>query len=66
MLLPMLAGQGLARHGEILSEIGALVDRGKLRPLLDPARFSLTDVSAAYTHLEKGHAIGKVVIDICP
>lgn len=64
MLLPMLTGKYLERHGEILSEITQLVDDGKLHPVLDPQQFSLDDLPAAYAHLASGKAIGKVVIDI--
>lgn len=64
MLLPMLTGKHLARHGEILGEIAQLVDAGKLHPVLDPVQFSLDDVSAAHAHLASGKAVGKVVVDI--
>lgn len=64
MLLPMLTGKNLETHGKILVEITKLVNAGKLRPLLDPAQFSLEDVPAAYAHLASGKAVGKVVVDI--
>lgn len=64
MLLPMLTGKNLARHGEILKDIAQLVEASKLRPVLDPLRFSLDDVNAAYAHLESGQAVGKIVVDI--
>ncbi|OZI60537.1 zinc-dependent alcohol dehydrogenase family protein [Bordetella genomosp. 11] len=64
MLLPMLTGQGLAHHGDILREVATLVDAGTLAPLLDPVRFSLENAEAAHAHLHSGRAMGKVVIDI--
>jgi NADPH2:quinone reductase len=64
MLLPMLTGEGRARHGEILAEAAALADRGGLTPLLDARRFALADVAAAHAHLEGGKAVGKVVLDV--
>lgn len=64
MLLPMLTGQGLAHHGDILREVAALVDAGKLTPLLDPVRFPLAETAAAHAHLDSGSALGKVVIDL--
>lgn len=64
MLLPMLTGQGLAHHGDILREVAALVDAGKLTPLLDSVRFPLAETAAAHAHLDSGRALGKVVIDI--
>jgi NADPH2:quinone reductase len=64
MLLPLLTGIGRERHGAILREIAALADAGKLRPLVDETRFTLSTAVDAYRHLESGAATGKVVIDI--
>lgn len=64
MLLPMLHDRGRAHQGEIMRQAAALAEAGKLRPLLDPRRFALADVAEAHRHLEDGHAVGKVVIDI--
>ncbi|MGV9233539.1 zinc-dependent alcohol dehydrogenase family protein [Streptomyces nigra] len=65
-LLPMLTGRGRAHHGEILREAAALVDDGKLRPLLDEARYGLATVADAHQAVESGTANGKVVVDIEP
>lgn len=64
MLIPMLHDIGRAEHGAILAELAALVDAGKVRPLIDPARFTLETAPDAHRHLESGKAVGKVVIDI--
>ena len=64
MLLPLLTGRGRERHGAILREIAALVDAGKLRPLIDETRFTLTTAADAYRYLISGEARGRVVIDI--
>jgi NADPH:quinone reductase-like Zn-dependent oxidoreductase len=37
-----------------------------LRPLLDPTGYALADVAAAHRRLERGEAVGKLVIDIGP
>jgi len=63
-LLPLLSGEGMAHHGEILARTAALAEESQLRPLLNPARFSTTDIDAAYTAVESG-STGKVVVDIC-
>jgi len=55
-----------AHQGRILAEAAALVEAGRLRPLLDPRTFTLADVAAAHRHLEGGHAVGKVVLDVAP
>jgi NADPH:quinone reductase len=64
MLLPLLTGKGRERHGAILREIAALVDAGKLRPLMDETHFTLTNAADAYRYLLSGKATGKVVIDV--
>ncbi|WP_306591270.1 zinc-dependent alcohol dehydrogenase family protein [Geothrix sp. 21YS21S-4] len=64
MLLPMLEGPGREAHGRILREVAALVDAGRLRPLVDPARFTLETAPDAHRHLASGAARGKVVVEI--
>jgi NADPH2:quinone reductase len=64
MLLPILKNQGREAYGAILSEIAAIVDEGKLKPLVDPHQFTLETVSAAHAFLESGKAQGKVVISV--
>ena len=62
-LYPMLSGVGLEGHGEILRRAAALADEGKLKPLLNPRRFSTSDLDAAYVAVESG-STGKVVVEI--
>ena len=64
MLLPMLRGFGRERHGLILRKLAAMVDDGKLRPLIDDNRFTLETAPDAHWRLVSGEAYGKVVIDI--
>lgn len=64
MLLPMITGKNLEQHGKILTQITRLANAGKLRPVLDPMRFSLDYVTAAHAHLASGKAVGKIVVDI--
>lgn len=63
-LLPMLTGRGRERHGEILREVTALADAGRLKPLLDPGQFDLGSVADAHAAVEAGTANGKVVINV--
>ena len=60
MLLPLITGQGRARHGEILRELTDLVEVGKVRPLLDQSAFSIEEVAQAHAKLESGRAVGKI------
>jgi NADPH2:quinone reductase len=62
-LLPLISGEGRARHGKILAQGAALAEAGKLRPLLSEQRFSMKDIGAAHTLVESG-AVGKVVVEI--
>lgn len=64
MLIPMLTGEGLERHGQILERLAALVDGGRIRPLLDSHRFTLDRIGDAHARLQSGKAIGKVVVTI--
>lgn len=64
MLIPMLHNIGRAHHGELLTQAAELVHKEHLRPLLDPERFTLSELSAAHRHAQSGQAVGKVVIDI--
>ena len=63
-LLPLLTGIGRAHHGDVLTEVTRLVEDGKLRPILDPRRFTLEQVGEAHAAIEDGRAIGKIVVDI--
>lgn len=60
MLLPMLTSHNRAHHGHILRSVAALVDAGRLRPLIHAQAFSFLDVAQAHATLERGVAIGKI------
>jgi NADPH2:quinone reductase len=62
MLLPLISGHGLAMYHHALSETALLVDKGKLRPRIDPTQFTFSEVGAAHALLESGRAKGKVVL----
>jgi NADPH:quinone reductase len=61
-LLPLLTGVGQAHHGQILREVAALADAGKLKPLINQRRFSPADIAEAHAMVESG-ALGKVVVE---
>jgi NADPH:quinone reductase len=60
-LLPLITGEGRAHHGEILAHIAALVETGKLKPLLNDHVISVADIDTAHALVESG-AVGKVVV----
>jgi NADPH:quinone reductase-like Zn-dependent oxidoreductase len=63
-LLPLLTNLGRAHHGEILSHATRLVEAGRVRPHLDPRRFTLDSVGEAYEALKNRTARGRLVVDI--
>ena len=63
MLIPILSGTNRAYHGKILAKIAHLIDKDKIRPLIDDKIFSFSEVAAAHSYLESGQAIGKVVLN---
>ena len=62
MLIPLVHKRGRARHGEILTELTALVESGKIKPLVHSESFSFAEVGKAHTLLSSGQAIGKIVL----
>jgi NADPH:quinone reductase len=62
-LLPLITGEHRAHHGWILAQAAALVQAGKLRPLLNERRFSTSDIAAAHALVAAG-AVGKVVVEL--
>jgi NADPH2:quinone reductase len=63
-LLPLLTGNNRRHHGDILRRATALAEAGKLKPLLNPERFSLYTALEAHRAVESGKALGKVVVEI--
>jgi len=68
LLLSPLVGQKLAtfiasENGADLVVLGDLIEAGKLAPAIDRT-YPLSEVAAAITHMQDGHARGKIVISI--
>ena len=51
-----------SQNGDRLKKITAIVEEGKLRPLIDQKRFTFDEVSKAHQYLEANKAIGKIVL----
>ena len=62
MSLPLLTGVGREKQGEILRQIAALVDDGKLKPLIHEKRFSFDQVNEAHALYETKRHTGKIVL----
>src|SRR5215469_11100848 len=52
--LPLTTGKCRTHHGEILTEIGSIIETGKLKPLLNNRSFSTQEIAAARTLVESG------------
>lgn len=63
-LIPMITGRGRAHHREILSAATALVEAGKLRPLLRAETFDFDSIETAHALVASGKTNGKVVVDV--
>jgi len=62
MLIPLLFGVERARHGGILRQAAAMVDQGKLKPLIDEKRFTFDQIAGAHAYAEAGGHVGKIVV----
>jgi NADPH2:quinone reductase len=62
-LLRLLTGEGRAHHGDILREATRLAEAGKLRPRIDPRRFTFDTICHAYQAIRSGTAAGKIIVD---
>jgi len=62
--LPLIGGKGRAAHGAIMREATRLVEAGKVKVRLDPAPYTLADVTDAHKAIVDGKANGKVVVSI--
>jgi NADPH:quinone reductase-like Zn-dependent oxidoreductase len=49
--------------GRKLDRLRALLDSGRIRPVID-SRMSLRDVARAHERLEKGGVRGKIILDV--
>lgn len=63
-LLPLLTGEAVEHHGEILEAVAQLVDSGWIAPRVAPEHFDLSAVNAAHRLTAAGGAGGRVVVDI--
>jgi hypothetical protein len=62
-LYPLIRGEGRIHHGEILAQASALVDAGKLHPLLYKESQNIRDIGTAHDLVASG-TLGKVVVEL--
>ncbi|MDR3680613.1 MAG: zinc-dependent alcohol dehydrogenase family protein [Flavipsychrobacter sp.] len=63
-LLPLITGKHRAHHGEIMSEATAMIEAGKLTPIIDPTGYSFETIEEAYKAVIDGTSNGKVIVNI--
>jgi NADPH:quinone reductase-like Zn-dependent oxidoreductase len=63
-LAPLLTGVDRAHHGELLKDVAALVEAGKLLPRLDPRTYTLDTAADAHAAIADRSAKGKIVVSI--
>jgi len=64
MLIPLCHGINHESHGRILTEIAALVDAGKITPIIDESDYSIWEVAKAHDLLSSGQAVGKITLTV--
>ena len=64
VLHPMISGEGRKHHGDILKEAAKFIEEGKLKPIIDPRKFTLDNAIEAHKAVSDGSAVGKSVVDI--
>ena len=64
VLHPMISGEGRKHHGDILTEVTRLIEEGKLKPIIDPRKFTLDNAIEAHKAVSDGSSFGKIVIDV--
>ncbi|MBB3196107.1 zinc-binding dehydrogenase [Roseateles terrae] len=61
-LLPLLTGQGMTHHGEIMQEAAKLARSGLLRPVLSSRHFDLAQANEAFAQMAAPKNLGKLAI----
>jgi NADPH:quinone reductase-like Zn-dependent oxidoreductase len=64
VLHPMIGNERRKHHGDILKQTTKLIEEEKLKPLIDPRKFTLDNAIEAHKAVSDGSSVGKIVIDI--
>ncbi|NOW95920.1 zinc-dependent alcohol dehydrogenase family protein [Mucilaginibacter sp. SG564] len=63
-LYPLISGIGRAHQGEIMRQATALIEAGKIKPVVSKSVYQLESAMEAYQEVEAGAKNGKVVVDL--
>lgn len=61
--ISLLTGMGMNDQPRLLKALCDLLERGKVRPLLDTQRFKFSQIGDAHRRLESGLAVGKILLE---
>ncbi|MEA9414636.1 zinc-dependent alcohol dehydrogenase family protein [Flavobacterium sp. PL02] len=64
VLHPAISGEGRKHHSDILTQAAKLFEEGKLKPLIDPRKFTLDNAIEAHKAMSDGSSTGRIVVDI--
>jgi NADPH2:quinone reductase len=64
VLHPAISGEGRKHHSDILTQTTKLFEEGKLKPLIDPRKFTLDNAIEAHKAVSDGSSTGRIVVDI--
>lgn len=64
VLHPAISGEGRKHHSDILTQAAKLFEEGKLKPLIDPRKFTLDNAIEAHKAVSDGSSTGRIVVDI--
>ncbi|OUL61938.1 zinc-dependent alcohol dehydrogenase family protein [Flavobacterium sp. AJR] len=64
VLHPAISGEGRKHHSDILTEAAKLFEEGKLKPLIDPRKFTLDNAIESHKAVSDGSSTGRIVVDI--
>ncbi|TPG34103.1 quinone oxidoreductase [Flavobacterium pectinovorum] len=64
VLHPAISGEGRKHHSDILTEAAKLFEEGKLKPLIDPRKFTLDNAMEAHKAVSDGSAVGRIAVDV--
>ncbi|MEM9345130.1 MAG: zinc-binding dehydrogenase [Planctomycetota bacterium] len=62
MLIPLIYCTTGLFHANLLATVRRHVDDGKIKPLIDPKRFTFDQIAEAHAYAESGKQVGKVLV----
>jgi NADPH:quinone reductase len=61
--LPLLHGIGMDDQPRLMAALTDMLERGRVRPLLDKQRYRFSEIGEAHRRIESGLAVGKILLE---